>query len=78
MSLEEWKRQTVTKGVPRMAAGIDGATPKMQRFASEFLPFQDAGVQQLPARGDIEQNIARSAEMQRYNARFRYGGGSGA
>lgn len=48
---EEWKRKMIDKGIPRVAAGIDGAADKIRSFAAELLPFQDtlqASVKRMP------------------------------
>jgi hypothetical protein len=61
VSLDQWRRAILEKGVNRIATGAQAAIPKMEKFMQEFLPYV-AGVQQelesMP-RGDFEQNIQR-------------------
>lgn len=51
VTLADWKKAAIEKGVPRIAQGATGATPKVTNFASQLLPFQDnlqAQVKSLP------------------------------
>lgn len=69
--LDSWKRDMLEKGAQRVAAGAAVAEPKVAAFFSEFFPFLQSGMAQLPPRGSLEENIARSAAMQRHNATFK-------
>jgi len=74
VSLQDWQSAMTTKGIPRVAQGATNAKSKMQNFLQQFLPYLQAGVQQMNAstpRGSLEQNIARANFMMRYNAQFR-------
>ena len=68
VSLQEWKQALLTKGLPRIAGGAQAATPKMQRFMADFLPFVDsvqAEVKSMPNM-TLEDRIQRSvANMRR-------------
>lgn len=73
VTLEDWKRAALDKGVARIAGGAQAAKPKVQEFFTEFIPHLQQGLQALEAmpRGDVEQNIARATAMMRHNAKFR-------
>lgn len=73
VSLEDWKRATVDKGIGRIAAGVDGATTKMTNFFSEVLPHIDRGVEKVKAMPDLtlEDSINRSATFIRHMADFK-------
>ena len=71
VSLDEWKRQSLEKGVNRIAGGAEASKGKMASFLTEFLPFVQQGMAQLPPRGTVEQNIERSVQMMRHNSKFR-------
>jgi len=73
VSLEDWKRAALDKGISRIAGGAQTAKPKVQEFFQEFIPHLQAGLQALEAmpRGDVEQNINRATAMMRHNAKFR-------
>lgn len=70
VSLGEWQQATIEKGVQRVASGAQAAQPKMAGFMQQFLPFVDQTVQSLPARGNLDQNIARMTDFVRKTSRF--------
>ncbi|MFQ6008225.1 MAG: hypothetical protein ACE5K8_04660 [Candidatus Zixiibacteriota bacterium] len=72
VSLEEWKDKMITKGVGRIAAGVDGSAAKIRAFAEELLPHIDAGVSQVKKMPDVtlEDNIQRMTAMVRHMAKF--------
>lgn len=72
VSLQSWKDSAINKGVARIASGAQQAKPQMAAFMTQFLPFVDSARQALPARGDLEQNLARQNQMARTLAGFRY------
>lgn len=69
--LSTWKDAAITKGAPRIAQGVAQAQTGMAQFAAQLLPAIDAVVQGLPARGDLESNIARMTAYSRGMAAFR-------
>lgn len=73
VSLEDWKRAALEKGVGRVAGGAMAAKQKFQDFMSQFLPHVEQGKRLLEStpRGDLETNINRAAIMMRHNATFR-------
>jgi len=64
VTLEDWRRKFVDKGVNRIADGAAGAVPKMQAFAEKLLPFQDSLQGKIKAMPDdtFEQRINRATE----------------
>lgn len=73
VSLDEWKRLTAEKGAGRIAAGVSAATPKMESFMRQLLPFTaqvSRDIQAMP-KGTLEDSIARSTETIRKMAQFR-------
>jgi len=73
VSLDDWKRSFLEKGVPRIASGAAAAQPDFEQFLSEFLPHVERGKQMLESmpRGDLRQNIARAVAMIEHNSKFR-------
>lgn len=70
VSLQSWQQATVNKGAGRLASGATAAQPKMQSVFTQLFPYIAQVQGSLPPRGDLEQNIARSAAFQRGMARF--------
>lgn len=70
VSLADWQNAAVQKGAARLATGATAAQPKMANVLTQLFPFIDQARNSLPPRGDIEQNIARSAAFQRAMSRF--------
>lgn len=73
VTLADWKRAMIEKGVNRVSSGALAAQPKMQAFLVKFLPHVEAGQRMLESmpRGDLQQNIARAIKMMEHNATFR-------
>jgi hypothetical protein len=71
MSLQEWQQSMATKAAPRVAQGAAGAEDKMASFLGHFLPFVEQKVAALPPRGTLDQNIQRSAALQRALATYK-------
>jgi maltooligosyltrehalose synthase len=72
VGLQEWKDAAINKGVARIASGAQAAQPKFAQFMTQFLPHVNQVKSTLPARGDLEQNIARMTAQVRGTAKFRY------
>lgn len=73
VTLSDWQQAAITKGVPRVASGAQAAQPKMAAFMARVLPHIESARASLPPRGNLEQNIARSASFARKMAEFRNG-----
>lgn len=70
VTLQAWQQATTGKGAQRLASGATAAQGKMQGVFTSLFPFIAQVQGSLPPRGDLEQNIARSAAFQRGMARF--------
>lgn len=68
--LEQWKNDTITKGVPRIATGAQAAIPKVQAFQTKLLPYIQNQVNSLPPRGDLATNINRLVQFVQGMAKF--------
>lgn len=72
VTVEDWRSKMLTKGLNRVATGIDEAAPKVVKFAGKLLPFIDkvqAEVKKMPDL-TLEDNINRAAQMMRGMAKF--------
>lgn len=72
VSLEEWKRKAIDKGIERIPRGIDDAHDKVVKFASELLPHVDAGKKSIDKLADVtlEDNINRMTTFIRHMSKF--------
>ena len=61
VSLSDWQDAFVNKGLTRIAGGAQAAVPKFATTLGKIIQTQKSIVSSLPARGDVEANIARSA-----------------
>ena len=73
VSVDSWKNAMITKGLPRVAQGIDGAAQKVTDFAAQLLPAVDAAKSKIVAMPDltIEDSINRMTTYVREMAKFR-------
>lgn len=71
VSLATWQQDTIQKGIPRIASGAAAAQPKFTAFMQKLLPYIASGKSSLPARGTLDQNIARMTAWARYMANFK-------
>lgn len=72
VSVEDWRSKMLTKGLNRVATGIDEAAPKVTKFAAKLLPYIDkvqAEVKKMPDL-TLEDNINRAATMMRGMSKF--------
>lgn len=77
VSLEDWRRAMLEKGLGRIAQGAEAATDKVAQFASELLPHIDAGKRQIASMPDVtlEDSINRVGTFLRHMHEFRRGSG---
>lgn len=71
VSLQSWQQSTTTKGAQRLSSGAQAAQPKMEQALAKLFPAIASAVSSLPPRGDIEANIARSAQFARQMNKYR-------
>jgi len=76
VSADDWKKAMKEKGIPRIAAGLDAAAPKILKFNQEFYPFLDTVQSKVKAMPDttLEDSINRMTTNVREIAKFRRGG----
>lgn len=58
---EAWANAAITKGAPRLATGAQAAEAKVAAVFGKLFVAINSAVGQLPPRGTIQQNIARSS-----------------
>lgn len=70
VTLEDWKKAMLEKGLSRIASGVDGASSKMRRFATQLIEHQNAGLVALEKMPDLtlEDSINRMAAWTRHMA----------
>lgn len=64
VSLADWKAQTVAKGQARYSGGVQAGQSKYANKISKILQAEKSIVSSLPPRGNVSQNIQRSAAFQ--------------
>lgn len=72
VSLEEWKSKMKSKGVGRIAAGVDAAAGKAEDFFSQLFSYQDGLQGKMDAMPDLtlEDSINRMTTWVRDMAKF--------
>lgn len=73
VSLPQWQKAMIEKGIPRVAAGVDGAAEKIEAFYGELMPHIDrlqAEVDKLP-KVSFEDGIARMVAFSRGMNKFK-------
>lgn len=74
VSLAEWQRLTLDKGLSRVSGGATDAASKMQDFYSQLLPFTaqvSADVQAMPNNNDAEADARLMAAVNKMR-QFRF------
>lgn len=62
--LSTWKETSKAKGQSRLASGATAGLPKYQAAIAKVIEAEKSIIAGLPARGDVNANIARSAAFQ--------------
>lgn len=71
VSVQDWRDAMITKGVPRIASGATAAQPKFAAFMGKLMPYIATQKQSLPARGNLDANIARMTAFARGMSQFK-------
>lgn len=71
VTLNDWQTAMVNKGIPRIATGAQAAQPKFVNFMNQLLPYIQQGTRTLPARGNLDANIARMTAWVRHMSQFK-------
>jgi len=74
VSNQEWQNKMTTVGLPRIASGAQAGKGKQEQHLARFFPYLQQGMDALPPRGTLEQNLQRSNQMARHNAGYRKNG----
>lgn len=72
VSLDDWKKAAIDKGLNRIAAGVDGSKAKVTAFAADLLSYESTlqgTVQNMPDL-TIEDSIARATSWIRGMSKF--------
>jgi hypothetical protein len=65
VTTQQWQQAYITKGLPRVATGAQAAQPGFAAILGRIIAAEKSIVPGLPARGNIDANIARSAAFAR-------------
>lgn len=73
VTLEAWREAMLNRGVPRIAAGVDGAMTDMAAFGEELLAYEAQAQAKIAKMPDVslEDNLARMTTFVREMANFR-------
>ena len=74
VSLEDWKKAMIDKGVNRVAAGVDAAQGKTRQFAEQLLSHQAGLMNEVDTMPDLtlEDSIARMTVFIRGMSEFEF------
>lgn len=73
VSLADWKKAFIEKGLTRIGPGANAAVDKLAKFYDDLFPHIEAGLRELDGMSDLtlEDNIARATAMMRHMHRFK-------
>jgi hypothetical protein len=74
VDLGEWQDKMLTKGVGRVAAGIDGAGDRVENFAGQLISHQNSLLGKIGSMPDmtLEDSVNRASEWIRGMGKFTY------
>src|ERR1700759_4226198 len=65
VTTQQWQQASISKGLPRVATGAQAAQANFATILSRIIAAEKSIVASLPARGNLDQKIARSGAFQR-------------
>ena len=73
VSLQDWQRAMTEYGIPRIAQGAQAKQGKYTKFATDFFPYLQQGMDKVNAmpKGDINASIARATAMIMHNNNYK-------
>lgn len=73
VTLDEWKRAILNKGLGRISAGVDGSRGKFEAFMGELLPHIERGQSGIKNMPDLtlDDNINRMVSFVRHMSEFK-------
>jgi hypothetical protein len=73
VTLQDWKKQIIEKGIPRINQGVQGAQGQVADFAGQLLSYQDTIKQEIERMPDmtLEDNINRMTAWVRRMSQFK-------
>ena len=74
VTLADWKKSMIDKGLSRISAGVSGASGKMEGFMSELLPAVDKAAEEVKRLPDLtlEDSINRMTTFIRKMSEFKF------
>jgi hypothetical protein len=72
VTLEQWRTNTIEKGLPRISAGIDAASTKVIAFATQLIAYENTLLTRIGGMPDltIEDSISRATTWIREMSKF--------
>lgn len=73
VSVDDWRKKMINKGIPAISTGITEAADKVRSFAAQLLPAIDKAqgvIAGMPS-VTLEQNISRATTFMREMAKFK-------
>jgi len=72
VSLDDWKKAMVDKGIPRVSAGLEGSRDKIRAFGEKLIAYQNSILPEIDAMPSVtlEDNINRMTTFVRKMSKF--------
>jgi uncharacterized protein YaaR (DUF327 family) len=74
VTLDDWKKAMLNKGIPNISTGVDNATSKVQDFAKKLLEYEKSQITEIDKLPTVtlEDSIRKMTEWVRRMAKFSY------